>query len=522
MEQQLRHEETIDGATAPAVGAVGAPAVVKVAGDADIATAAKGARDPGDVSLLRGLSGKLLVLTIVFVMIAEVLIFLPSVANFRNVWLRSHLDTAEAASIVFLDTSDPMLSEEAQQKLLMATGSLAVVIREGSMTRLMAAAEIPSPISETIDLTMPDPMRDIIGALSMLLSGETRTYRVRQDMRTRDAMIELVQTDTRLREALLRFSRNVLLLSLAISAITAALVFLALYWMIVRPIRRMSGNMMAFAREPDNAALIHVASDRRDEIGVAERQLAAFQKELHQTLRQRQHLADLGLAVSKINHDLRNILASAQLLTDRLSQLPDPTVQRLAPKLLRTIDRAADYTRSVLAYGKALESPPDRRRHRLAVIVDDVVDLVALEPGQPIDWRKDVPPDLEVVADAEQLLRVLMNLARNAAQAIRRQEQAERSRVDRVMISARRAGGAVEIRVSDTGPGIGELQQQGLFKAFSSSTAPGGTGLGLAIAAEIVRAHGGRIELESTGSTGAVFLVVLPDSAPRRNGGSAA
>jgi methyl-accepting chemotaxis protein len=303
------------------------------------------AREPGDVGLLRGLSGKLLVLTIVFVMIAEVLIFLPSVANFRNVWLRNHLDTAEAASIVFLDTADPMLSEEAQKKLLMATGSLAVVIREGSMTRLMATSEIVDPIDETIDLTMPDPMRDIVGALSTLLSRDAKTYRVMQQMRTRNAVMELVQTDSRLKEALLRFSSNVLLLSLAISAITAALVFLALYWMIVRPIRRISGNMMAFAREPDNAALIHVASDRRDEIGVAERQLAAFQKELHQTLRQRQHLADLGLAVSKINHDLRNILASAQLLTDRLSQLPDPTVQRLAPKLLRTIDRAADYTR---------------------------------------------------------------------------------------------------------------------------------------------------------------------------------
>jgi signal transduction histidine kinase len=501
MERQPRHEGTGGGPLSVTGGAA--------------------SRNPGDVSLLRGLSGKLLVLTIVFVMIAEVLIFLPSVANFRNVWLRNHLDTAEAASIVFLDTSDPMLSEEAQQQLLMATSSLAVVIREGSMTRLMAASEITEPIDETIDLTMPDPLRDIVGALSTLLSGDARTYRVMQRMRTREAVMELVQTDTRLKEALRRYSRNVLLLSLAISAITAALVFLALYWMIVRPIRRMSGNMMAFAREPDNAALIHVASDRRDEIGVAERQLAAFQKELHQTLRQRQHLADLGLAVSKINHDLRNILASAQLLTDRLSQLPDPTVQRLAPKLLRTIDRAADYTRSVLAYGKAFESPPDRRRHRLAMIVDDVVDLVALEPGQPIEWRKEVPPDLEVVADAEQLLRVLMNLSRNAAQAIRRQEPAERSRVDRVAISARRAASGVEIRVSDTGPGLGEQQQHGLFKAFANSTAPGGTGLGLAIAAEIVRAHGGRIELESTGSAGAVFLVVLPDAAPPRRNGAA-
>jgi signal transduction histidine kinase len=471
-----------------------------------------------DVSTMRGLSGKLLVLTIIFVMIAEVLIFVPSVANFRNVWLRGHLDTAEAASIVFLDTADPMLSEQAQRELLSATGSLAVVIREGPMSRLMATSDMPAPIDHSIDLTGAAPVEAITGAISMLLSTTPGTYRVFQQMKSRPAVIELVQHDDRLKSALRIYSRNVLLISLAISVITAGLVFLALYRMIVRPVRNISNNMMAFAKEPDNAALIYPASERQDEIGIAERQLSAFQRELHQTLRQRQHLADLGLAVSKINHDLRNILASAQLFTDRLSQLPDPTVQRLAPKLLRAIDRAVDYTRSVLAYGKALEAPPDRRHHRLSMIVDDVIDLIAIEADSGIEWRKDVPAGLEVVADAEQLLRVMLNLARNSAQAIKRQEAGERSRIDRVTISAERENGNVRIRVADTGPGISEPQRENLFKAFSHSTAPGGTGLGLAIASELVRAHGGRIELESTSSAGTVFAVLLPDAAPSAAG----
>jgi signal transduction histidine kinase len=457
-----------------------------------------------DVSTMRGLSGKLLVLTIIFVMIAEVLIFVPSVANFRNVWLRGHLDTAEAASIVFLDTADPMLSEQAQRELLSATGSLAVVIREGPMSRLMATSDMPAPIDHSIDLTGAAPVEAITGAISMLLSTTPGTYRVFQQMKSRPAVIELVQHDDRLKSALRIYSRNVLLISLAISVITAGLVFLALYRMIVRPVRNISNNMMAFAKEPDNAALIYPASERQDEIGTAERQLSAFQRELHQTLRQR--------------HDLRNILASAQLFTDRLSQLPDPTVQRLAPKLLRAIDRAVDYTRSVLAYGKALEAPPDRRHHRLSMIVDDVIDLIAIEADSGIEWRKDVPAGLEVVADAEQLLRVMLNLARNSAQAIKRQEAGERSRIDRVTISAERENGNVRIRVADTGPGISEPQRENLFKAFSHSTAPGGTGLGLAIASELVRAHGGRIELESTSSAGTVFAVLLPDAAPSAAG----
>ena len=80
----------------------------------------------------RGLSTKLLILTVIFVMIAEVLIFVPSVANFRNVWLQGHLDTAEAASIVYLDATDAMLSQPAQTQLLRSTdASVSCIARRG-------------------------------------------------------------------------------------------------------------------------------------------------------------------------------------------------------------------------------------------------------------------------------------------------------------------------------------------------------------------------------------------------------
>ena len=466
----------------------------------------KGAPEP-DVSLWRGLSGKLLVLTIIFVMIAEVLIFVPSVANFRNVWLQGHLDTAEAASIVFLDTADPMLSEDAQRQLLAATGSLAVVIREGPMARMMASQSMPGPVDVVIDLDNITALGSILGALYDLASAEPRIHRVFGPMKSRAGTIELVQDNDRLRAALLVYSRNVLFLSLAISLITAALVFLALWMIIVRPIRRISHNMTAFSQDPDNAALILTPTGRSDEIGVAERRLASFERQLSQTLRQRQHLADLGLAVSKINHDLRNILASAQLFTDRISQLPDPTVQRVAPKLLRAINRAIDYTRSVLAYGRAMEAPPEKRRFALTDLVEDVGDLVGSEGQGQLHWRNEVPDDLEVEADPEQLLRVLHNLCRNAAQAL---AQVEEGCERRIAISGRRLGGHVEIRVSDTGPGIPERARANLFRAFGASARPGGTGLGLAIAAELVRANGGTIALESSSPQGTCFLVRLP------------
>ncbi|MGI9401135.1 MAG: sensor histidine kinase, partial [Rhizobiaceae bacterium] len=452
--------------------------------------------------MLKSLSGKLLILTIIFVMIAEVLIFVPSVANFRNVWLQNHLDTAEVASIVFLDNSDPMLSEVAQAELLEATGSIAVAIRAGPISTMMAKSDMPPEIDEHIDMTVMRPVSSITSALSLLFSNQERIYRVFGTMKSRDATIELVQSDERLRQALRIYGRNVFLISLAISLITASLVILALYLIIVRPVRRLSSNMTDFSREPDNAALILQPSGRSDEIGVAEKRLAAFETDLHNTLRQRQHLADLGLAVSKINHDLRNILASAQLFSDRISQLPDPTVQRVAPKLLRSIDRAIDYTKSVLAYGKAVEAPPACRPHRLRAIADDVAELLGLDQSSNVDWRNEVSAQLEVELDAEQMFRVMVNLCRNALQAMERDLDTSQSVVSRITISAAEEDGEVHLRIADTGPGINDEALRKLFTAFSGSSKAGGTGLGLAIAAELVRAHGGEISVEETSSAG--------------------
>jgi len=456
----------------------------------------------------RGLPARLLVLTVGFVMLAEVLIFLPSVANFRNVWLQSHLDTAEAASIVYLDTADPMLSEKAQAELLAATRAQAVVIREGAASRLMASSPMAGPVAEHIDLTVMQPFATIRSALALLVSAENTTYRVFAPMKSREATMELVQSNEFLRGAVRTYARNVALISLAISLITAGLVYLALFFLIVRPIRRLSANMVAFAREPDNRELLLQPSRRADEIGVVERQLADFESDLHSTLRQRQRLADLGLAVSKINHDLRNILASAQLFSDRLADVRDPLVQRLLPKLVKTIDRATEYSQSVLAYGTAEESKPRRRRHRLRLVVEEVHDLLDFGSANPVEWRNEVSEAIEAEIDLEQMVRAILNLCRNALQAMQRDEAGE-SGINRLTISAEEKDGAnaprIIMRVADTGPGIEETVRHDLFRPFKKSASRGGAGLGLVIAAEILRAHGGAIEVERSSEAGTVF-----------------
>ncbi|MEM9277427.1 MAG: HAMP domain-containing sensor histidine kinase, partial [Pseudomonadota bacterium] len=204
------------------------------------------------------------------------------------------------------------------------------------------------------------------------------------------------------------------------------------------------------------------------------------------------------------------ILASAQLFSDRLSALPDPTVQRFAPKLLRTIDRAVDYTKSVIDYGKALEAPPKRRALLLKSIVDDVAELLGLENDSRFDWKNKVDREFKADADPEQLFRILMNLCRNAQQAMN--DLDDDARIMQLCVEAEREGSNVNIYVKDTGPGIPEHVREKIFNAFQGSTKADGTGLGMSIAYELVKAHGGTIDVERTGADGTTFLVQLPDA----------
>jgi signal transduction histidine kinase len=132
-----------------------------------------------------------------------------------------------------------------------------------------------------------------------------------------------------------------------------------------------------------------------------------------------------------------------------------------------------------------------------------------------IKFENTVPPGIEVDADPDQLFRVLVNLCRNAVQAL--ESDLDPAVVRRLAIVASREGRSVMIRVEDTGPGVPEMARANLFRAFQGNVRAGGTGLGLAIAAELLRAHGGSIMLLETGRPGATFSIVIPDR-PGGNG----
>ena len=469
------------------------------------------ARPPAVRALRFGLSGKLLVLTILFVMIAEVLIYVPLVANFRVHWLRDHLAGAYTAALVLEAAPSGMVPESLAKQILDSIGARAVAMKMGTSRRLLAVGDAPPPVTHDFDMREVYTFDSIVDAFMTMLDTKNDVMRVVGPAPMGGDFIELVMDEPPLRKAMLRHSVNLLLLSLLVTGIAAAFVYLILHYLFVRPMRRITGNMVAFRADPENADRIIAPSGRADEIGTAEQELATMQAELASMLQQKNRLAALGLAVSKINHDLRNLLCSAQLISDRLASLPDPGVQRFAPKLMRALERAIAFCQSTLSYGRLQEPPPERRPILLEPLVDEVHETLGLGPDAPVRWISAVERDLVVEADYDQLFRILLNLARNALQALESRAARDPGR-DQIRITGRREGAVVVIEVSDTGPGFSERARAHLFEAFQGSTRTGGAGLGLAIAAELVRAHGGEIRLVE-GTIGATLRLTIPDRA---------
>jgi signal transduction histidine kinase len=453
-----------------------------------------------------GLSAKLLLLTILFVMLAEVLVFVPSVSNVRRQWLMERLAAAQIASLAAEAAPGGQLPSMLRDELLERAQVKAIAVKRSGSRTLIIEMDMPAEIDGSYDLHDASWLTLITDALMVYVQPDDRVIRVVGDPGFHAGeMIEVVMGEQPLKAAMIRYGLDILGLSILISIITAALVYLSLDALLVKPMTKLTWNIVRFSERPEDPSRVITPSARRDEIGTAERELSTMQKELVETLSQKSRLAALGLAVSKISHDLRNMLSSAQLLSDRLITVEDPTVQRLVPKLIASLDRAIRLCARTLDFGQAHEMPPRRKRFPLAPLVAEVGDSLGL-PRQRLDWIVEVDDELEVDADRDQLFRVLSNLCRNAAQAL----EGDDERGGEIMVSARREGSVVVIEVADTGPGVPEKARARLFEAFQSVARKGGSGLGLAIAQELVQAHGGQIALVNNDG-GATFRVTIPD-----------
>jgi signal transduction histidine kinase len=458
--------------------------------------------------VLRSLSARLLVFTIFFVMLGEVMIFAPSVGRFRVTYLEGKIAAGHLAVLALEATPDNVVSQPLADQLLAHVGALGVVLHKRNNITLMIDSEMPPKVDATFDLRDIRFMPAIRDAFVTLLGSKDRVLRILdQSPQDPNSTVEVLLYEEPMRDEMWRFGIRILELSILISLIAAALVYISLQWLLVRPMRRITAAMTAFRANPEDASRDIVPGRRTDEIGVAERELAVMQGTVRQALRQRARLAALGTAVTKINHDLRGILSTARLVSDGLADSAAPEVRRVAPTLLAAIDRAVALCTRTLDFTRDAPPPLVRERFVVAALVDDVAQAVA-DPTHRVDarLRNEVPPDLAVEADRDELYRVLFNVCRNAFE----------SGAQHVTVNGHLDDAEVAIEIADDGPGLPPKARDNLFQPFTGSARLGGTGLGLAIARELMRAHGGDITLINSTAKGTTFRLGLPREAAAR------
>jgi signal transduction histidine kinase len=454
-----------------------------------------------------GLSARLLLLTVLFVMLAELLILAPSLASYQDQRLQERVRAAELASLAVEASPDQVVTDTLQSQLLNGAGVLKVTVQSNGIRRLLLPGPPLDRTPDLVDLRTRGPVGWLLQPFEILTGPRDQLLRIVAKPQFRDGdFVEIVVPQVRLRRELMGYLLGLIAVTAFIGAVAGLLVYLSLNFFLVRPMQRITASMERFRANPDDPAARIAPSNRRDELGRAEAELDRMQADLKIALNSRARLAALGEAVAKINHDLRNMLTSAQIASERLALSGDPSVAAALPRLERALDRAAALASNVLDYGKSEERPPEPA----AVALRDAVEAAGDDAGLAragVALEIDVGPTEHAFVDAEQLHRVLVNLLRNAREAIQASENADKGVI---RVFAARSSGQVTLALADNGPGLPERALANLFQPFTGSGKPGGTGLGLAISRELAQANGGDLVLARSGAAGSTFELTLP------------
>jgi signal transduction histidine kinase len=463
-----------------------------------------------------GLSARLLVLTIVFAAVGGLMTIPPAMAAYERQWLLDRVRAAELASLAPEVAPDRVVSEQLKNQLLRGAGvEIVAVATSDGIRQIVFASGRPAPYV-VVDLRPRAAGLALFAPFQTLLGPPGGRLRVVAEPRFRPNIdfIEFVAVDTELKRALSGYLWRLVAIVAFVAALAGVLVYVALNLFLVRPMQRITYAMERFRADPEDPVARVTPSGRRDEIGRAEAELDRMQADLRAALNSRARLAALGEAVAKIHHDLRNMLTSAQIASERLAALKDPQVSQTLPRLERALDRAVKLATDVLTYGKTQEAAPEPRPVLLAEAVAEAAEEARLS-DTGVRLVMSVKPHATVMADPDQLHRMLVNLLRNAREAIEHQEA--RRAVGRVQVSLVEAPGARLVRVADNGPGLPQRARERLFQPFSGSSRPEGAGLGLAIARELAQGHGGDLTLVESGPKGTMFELRLPGAPASAN-----
>ena len=460
-----------------------------------------------------GLAARVLAVTIGFVLLAMSLFYVTRLTAHREMLLHGKISAVQTTVDAFGMAGPTPPPQDLSQRILNSVDVKWMAVETPTGRREFVIAGGPPAGVESIiadDNSYPESMAATFHAL---FAAPRTVVKLSAPAQANEPAIEFAFDETTLVQSLRRVSYNFLTISLTIAAVVTCVLWAALWRMVLQPVRRLTSNIIAFGESPQDASRVIAPTGRGNEIGRAEAALAVMQGSLAHELAQGKRLAELGMAVARINHDLRNILSAAQLISDRLATIPDPLAQRLAPRLVATLDRAIQFCQSTLTYGASRELPPSRRRFDLSELVSQVVEAGTAEHEVAIDYNIDIPPRFCVYADPDHMLRVLENLSRNAAQALMAKGATD-GRPKAIRFAAIRTDGLALVEISDTGPGFPPDQHDRIFEPFHKSTSDVGAGLGLAIAADLVTRNGGAITLAPAKADdfycGARFLIKLP------------
>jgi len=458
----------------------------------------------------RRLSGKVLLMTIGFVMLAELVIFIPSAAMFRQNWLAERAESAGLLTLALTGVPDYEGSEILAKQFMQDTDVLMLLAKRDGMTELVLGMPPSAEGFEVINiqaLSSRPLFRDAFRAFFDDGPGYLRVQ-ANSPVEGQD-VLEFIVPKEKLNSAMRNYFERIFYLSLIISLITGFLIYLALSFMIVRPVRKLAIELTDFREDPETRKG-KLPSKRRDELGMLEREFYDMKQSVRASLKQQDRLATLGLAVAKINHDLRNVLTSAQLVSDRMAMDKEERVANMGQRLVRTVDRGIKLCTETLNYTSSQEDPPDFETLRLSTLLGEVAGdtLESFGSGpRKVNFKNRVKTDMNVSADPDHTYRIFHNLFRNAGHAMASEKDDEVVR--ELIVEAKKEGDFVKVSVTDTGPGIPEKKQDNLFTAFASASGNGSTGLGLTISKELAKSQGGDLGLEKTDPKGTTFVVSL-------------
>ena len=465
-----------------------------------------------DGFISRRLSGKLLLMTIGFVMLAELVIFIPSAATFRQDWLTERAQQAGLLAQALTGVPDYEASEILTQQFMQDTDVTMMSAKRNGMSEFMLGQPPEKGRLTVIDMREEKRLPLYRDAFRSFFAMENNCLRILypSPVEGQDAL-ELIIPEAKLRWAMRDYFKRIFWLSLAIAIITGLLIYLAMLALIVRPIEKLAKGLSDFREDPEQNQSNLLPTNRRDEIGQLEREFHNMKQGVRASFKQRERLATLGLAMAKINHDLRNVLTSASLVSDRLASDQDERVSKMGSRLTRAIDRGVKLTAEVLNYSQSGGENPEFQTVRISLLLGEVAgDTLGNFGAGPrkINFINKVATDVTVMADPDHTYRIFQNLFRNAAQAMAgiREDNAQRD----LTVESIAAGESITIRIIDTGPGMPDKAKDNIFKAFAGSTGNGNTGLGLTISKELAQDQNGDLILESTGITGTIFNVTIP------------